>query len=277
MLRLACQGNPKPLHFISSISVFPLFGDAQNKIIYEGDSLDHGGVLYSGYAQSKWVAERLVTLARDRGLPVAIYRPGLITGHSRTGAWNTGDITCNLIKTWIELGFAPELDAATDMTPVDFVVQAIAHLSGKPQSLGQVYHLVNPQAVFVRDLIAWTRSFGFSIEPLPYERWRAKLVQRARRFRQDSTLAVAPLFSLGISEDTPSAGIHRQDTLDGLGTVILSQYADLSVRFDCQNAVSELANTPIVCPSIDAQVFGNYLSFFASSGFIQAPDPGGMA
>ena len=48
--------------------------------------LDYEGTLYGGYTQSKWVAERLVLKARALGLPARVYRPGIITGHSQTGA-----------------------------------------------------------------------------------------------------------------------------------------------------------------------------------------------
>jgi len=48
------------------------------KVIPE-DALDHSEGLYDGYAQSKWVAEKLMMTARSRGIPVCIYRLG-ITG-----------------------------------------------------------------------------------------------------------------------------------------------------------------------------------------------------
>jgi len=55
----------------------------------ESDPVDHSEGIYLGYSQSKWVSERLVAIARDRGLPVCIYRPPLVSGHSQTGLWNT--------------------------------------------------------------------------------------------------------------------------------------------------------------------------------------------
>jgi thioester reductase-like protein len=274
VLRLACQVKVKPLHFVSSISVFPLFSDAEPMVIHEGDSLDHGGVLYGGYMQSKWVAEKLIMIARSRGLPVAIYRPGLITGHSQTGAWNTEDVTSQLIKSFIELGYAPDLDAATDMTPVDYVSRAIVHLSMSPGSLGGVFHLANPQPVHARDLVTWIRSFGYPVEQVSYERWRAQLIERAKRSRNNATHSLAPLFSIRLSDDAQAAELHQDDTSDGLGIVFLSQYAKLSVRFDCQNALEALANTPIACPLVDGELFGTYLSSFVRSGFLDAPPLG---
>jgi myxalamid-type nonribosomal peptide synthetase MxaA len=39
----------------------------------------------AGYSQSKWVSERMVEAAAERGLPVTVWRTAFIAGHSRTG------------------------------------------------------------------------------------------------------------------------------------------------------------------------------------------------
>ena len=111
VLRLASYSKAKPVHFISTLAVFPVLANAEAKTVREQSVLDHGGVLYGGYMQSKWVAEKLVTMARSRGIPVCIYRPALITGHSQTGIWNTDDVVCRLIKSFIELRAAPDIEA----------------------------------------------------------------------------------------------------------------------------------------------------------------------
>ncbi len=50
--------------------------------VSEEDELDGGTGLTVGYAQSKWIAERILMIARARGVPVTIFRPGYVTGHS---------------------------------------------------------------------------------------------------------------------------------------------------------------------------------------------------
>ena len=49
----------------------------------------------SGYAQSKWVADRLVTSLMRRGRPrprsLCVFRPGVVAGHAETGASNPKD------------------------------------------------------------------------------------------------------------------------------------------------------------------------------------------
>jgi thioester reductase-like protein len=270
VLRLAGKGRVKPMHFISSISVFPLVTESGSKVLREQDSLDHEGILYGGYTQSKWVAEKLVSVARSRGLPVVIYRPGLITGHSQTGSWNTKDITCTIIKSWIELGCAPELDAATDMTPVDYVSKAIVHLSRQPHSVGKVFHLANQHPVHVMDMVAWIRSYGYPLNLLPYAKWREELTLLSKHSKANGAASLAPLFSLKLSENDPREKLHNEDAVDGLVSIILAQFASSSVKVDCRNALAGLDGSSIECPPIDANLFEGYLSYFIQNGFLQA-------
>ena len=37
--------------------------------------------LSNGYVASKWVAERVVCAAGERGVPVSVYRPSRVCGH----------------------------------------------------------------------------------------------------------------------------------------------------------------------------------------------------
>jgi thioester reductase-like protein len=278
VLRLASRGRVKPVHVVSSLSVFPLVGNPHGKVVREQDSLDHGGVLYGGYTQSKWVAEKLATTARSNGLPVAIYRPGIITGHSQTGAWNTDDFMSRLIKGWIELGSAPDLDGATDMTPVDYVSRAVVHLSLSKQAIGNVFHLVNPQQIYLRELVAWIRSTGYPIESLPYEQWRTELLSRAGRSPGQAVHSLVPLFSARTPEKPVGGGPIQlkpdtQNTVDRIGSIMAAQYASGSVTFDDQQTRDGLAGSSIVCPPVNAHVFASYLSYFVRAGFLHAPTP----
>jgi thioester reductase-like protein len=267
ILRLASQIKVKSVHFISTLAVFPLIGNSKVNVIREQDTIDHGENLYGGYTQSKWVAEKLVTISRSRGLPICIYRPGLVTGHSQTGAWNTDDITCKMIKGWIELGYAPNLDAAIDMTPVDYVSSAIVYLSKLKQSFGKVFHMANPRPVHVNEFITWIHSFGYPLQRIPYNKWRTEMINLSRRSRETGLYSLVPLFSRLVGRMPKS-----DNTLDGLGSLFAMQYAARSIRFDCQNTLDGLASTPIVCPPVDAKSLDTYFSYFIRSGFLDAPD-----
>lgn len=255
IVRLASHTRLKPLHYVSTLAVFPLVRNSGVPVVHEEDSLDHGGLLYGGYTQSKWVAEKLVAVARTRGHPVTIYRPGLITGHSETGAWNTGDFTCQLLKSWITTGYVPDIEADMDMTPVDYVSRALVHLSLRrqsPQLPDRIFHLANPQAVDLQQLYGWMRSLGYRLEPMPYEEWRAGLLQLSELAPRDGLRSLIPLLSA-----QESAGA--------------SQWVGSVPQFDCTNTLEALAEPNIGCPAVDEQTVSAYFVYLVGSGFLQAP------
>jgi L-aminoadipate-semialdehyde dehydrogenase len=92
-LKLSTTTRLKPFHFVSSTSVLDTVhysrkigqvGEAGR--VMENDDLEGSRRgLKSGYGQTKWVAEKLIMRAQDRGVPATIIRPGYIVGHSFSG------------------------------------------------------------------------------------------------------------------------------------------------------------------------------------------------
>jgi len=251
VLRLATQVKRKPVHFVSTTSVFSLTGHSGARTVREDESLDNGEVPSNGYAQSKWVAEKLVTLARDRGLPVCIYRPGRISGHSETGVFNVNDFLYKLILGCIQLGSAPEGNATLDIAPVDYVSRAIVCLSRQKEYLGKAFHLVNSHPLHSNKLIEQLRSLGYSIQQVPYDQWRTELLNIARHSPEHTLYPLVPFF--------PARETQKQTSPSG-GT-----------KFDCQNTLAGLANTSVVCPPVDSELLNTYFSYLIHGGFLSPP------
>jgi thioester reductase-like protein len=180
VLRLACRVKLKLVHHVSSLSVFesPAY---ENQVIYENDTLGHGSDMYLGYAQSKWVGEKLVAAARDRGVPICVYRLPFLAGHSQTGAWNTNDFTCALIRGCLKMGTAPYVNygGLLAMVPVDYPSRAIAYLSQQPESIGQCFHLNHPNPPLIDEMKRWTKILGYPIEYIDYDQWQEQLDREA--------------------------------------------------------------------------------------------------
>ena len=255
VLRLASQVKVKPVHFISTLDVFQSPHYARMQTIQEQDELEHSEGLDDGYAQSKWVAEKLMMSARARGIPVCIYRLGMISGHSQTGISQTNDMMCRMIKGFIQLGSAPDLDLMVNMAPVDYVSKAIIHLSQQKQSRGKAFHLVNPQSLHLSKLVEEINLLGYQIQQISYDQWQARL----RNIDISQENALSPLMSL--FAENPS-----EKQLTYLETSSL-----VSQSFNCQNTIDGLAGNDIICPQVDIKLLNTYFSYFTGSGFLETP------
>lgn len=252
VIRLASAIKVKPLHYVSSVAVFESPAYA-GKVVKEQDDFDHWEGIYLGYSQTKWVAEKLVKIARTRGLPVTIHRPPLIAGHSQTGVSNTHDFTNLMIKGCLEMGCFPDVDYMLDMSPVDYVSKAIVYLSRQKESIGKAFHLQHPEPVSLKMLVDWMRSFGFPIQLIPYDEWQALLIKNV--ISQENPLYTLRPFLL---ERWSQEGLTIPDLY------LQAQRPTIS----CQETVEALAESSIICPPIDSTLFMTYSSYLISSGFL---------
>ncbi|NET07738.1 MAG: NAD-dependent epimerase/dehydratase family protein [Symploca sp. SIO2B6] len=252
VLRLACKLKAKPVHFISASSVFSEVAGSGVRVIREQDNIDNGKAPFDGYSQSKWVAEKLVTAAGNRGLPVCIYRLGRISGHSQTGVFNVNDFFYRLIIGCVQLGSIPDGELIQDIIPVDYASKAIVHLSKQQASWGKAFHLVHPQPVSSNLFFDKLRSLGYPIQNVSYEQWYSQLLNIAESSPEH---ALYPLVSL-----LPAPNSQTQFSESAV------------VKFDYQNTLNGLKGTSITCPPIDDQLLSTYFSYLINSGFL-APLP----
>jgi len=170
VLRLASLDRPVPVQFISSVAVFE--GRAYlDRLILETDPLPEWRGIELGYSQTKWVSERLVLEAGRQGLPVSVYRPPLIGGHSRSGTWHQDDLLYRLFHGCLALGMAPDLAWELDLVPVDYVVEAVGALAWQSAHAGRCFHLQHPEPVFLTDLLQEMIGQGAPLSLVPMEEW----------------------------------------------------------------------------------------------------------
>ena len=253
VLRLACLGKTKPVHYVSSVAVFENAAYA-GKVVREQDSFDHWQGICLGYSQTKWVAEKLVKIAGERGLPVSIYRPPLIAGHSKTGVSNTDDFICLMLKGCIQMGSFPDLDYLLDMSPVDYVSQSIVYLSRQLESINKAFHLQHPQPVHLGKIAKLLRLVGYKTAKVPYQQWQADL--------KNTVQPDNPLFTLQpfLLEKRTEAQL----------TIIELYLQQNRPEISCQETLAALKGSGISCPPINHKLLINYLQRFLDSGFLQA-------
>ncbi|MFE3257820.1 SDR family oxidoreductase [Nocardia sp. NPDC059091] len=133
------------LHHVSSVAVA---GDHKGKFFE--DDFDLGQGLHSPYHRTKFEAEKMVREAA--GLRWRVYRPAIVAGDSRTGEMDKIDGPYYFFPAIAGLAALPsELPmpipdlGATNIVPVDYVVDAMVELIGKPGLIGRTFHLTNPE------------------------------------------------------------------------------------------------------------------------------------
>jgi amino acid adenylation domain-containing protein/thioester reductase-like protein len=174
VLRLATTRRPKTLHHVSTVEVLCDAEAGAPGALSERRAGPPPGSLASGYGQSKWVAERLVESARERGLRAFIHRPGRLTAHSRTGAFNDDDFLVRLLDACGRIGAAPALDVPVDMTPVDCASRALVTLA-RSQASAEVFHLVHPDTLRWSTLLDVVARAGYPLDLLPVPAWHQRL------------------------------------------------------------------------------------------------------
>ncbi|TMC22734.1 MAG: NAD-dependent epimerase/dehydratase family protein [Chloroflexi bacterium] len=246
ILRLASLVRVKPVHFISTTAALTSPRYHPDQTILEDDPLNFCENLHTGYAESKWVAEKLVMEARSRGIPVNIYRPATVTGQSQTGAFNPSDFVLRMLKICIELQQAPELQYGFYMAPVDYVSKAIVLLALQPQLLGKVFHLIPSQPTDVQSLWDIARSFGYPLQEIAYADWYTSIQKMAEASQETNVTPFLPLLQQQRKVPTP--------------------------RLDCRNTLMGLQGTSLAFPPIDRRLFEIYFDCFRRSGFLLTPE-----
>ncbi|MGB7874050.1 MAG: amino acid adenylation domain-containing protein, partial [Anaerolineales bacterium] len=249
VLRLASQLRLKPVHFVSTLSILYSGSINDGRIFQENTDLDQVGAPFGGYAQSKWVAEKLVEQAGARGIPYAIYRPGLVSGHSVSGAWNTDNLISSMTRACVLLGSVPNLDVMVNIVPVDFVSGAIVHISKDPKNLGRVFHLDNPEPLHFSKLADWLTDQGFNARKVSFDEWRADLFRQVPHMPSGGWEPYLPLL-----EEVEEKQVFMPE-------------------FDLNNTLSGLNGSGIVCHPVNARLFSTYLDYFTPHGFLEKSGP----
>lgn len=237
MLRLACTGRQKRLHFVSTIGIF-LSPEHAGRHVREDDPLATLPERANGYSQTKWVAERLMRAARDRGADVTVHRPGFVGWHSATGVMNDKDFVSGMLTACLALGKAPDVVMTLDVAPVDYVVRAMAFLCARGDSAGKTYHLNNPEPWTWHGMVEAFRREGIALSWCSYEAFRAELARQ-----KDPSLR---RFATMLPE-------HVHDE----GSIFTALESPPTFSFD--GVEQGIAGSGIVCPKLDGNLVRSFL------------------
>jgi len=257
LLRFACRAGT-PFHFISSLST--CYSTSGPRRVDENfDALSELRGIHLGYAQTKVVGEALAREAGRRGLPVRIYRPALISGHSLTGAFNRDDLISALVRGCVHMGIAPDLDWKLDCEPVDVVAKAVVDLSTSPQA---VFHLGHVRPRHWRECVLWMRMYGYDVRLVSYHSWLRSLERETAPGAAGS--AAHPL--------RPLRSFFLDRPFQGRGLTMPELYEERRRTHALSNHTKATRSANgATCPDLDAALLETYFGAFRAAGDL--PDP----
>ncbi|KAK5628286.1 hypothetical protein RRF57_004001 [Xylaria bambusicola] len=218
--------------FHSSIAVVAKYG------LITGDpgpvaetSIDDAKIPISmGYAQAKWVCERIiqnVAEAQHHNLDASIIRIGQIVGSTKRGAWSTTEHIPAILKTAQSLGKFPDIQGNASWLPVDTAAAVLSDILLCHDADQLVYHVENPVR---RDwsgiLNIFSAAISSEVERVSFQEWLELVTEIQTRAVSDQNIA----------ERHPAVGLleflKSEFETVGTGNLILDtrQACDVSTR-----------------------------------------------
>ena len=187
-LEFAEAVNAGCFHLVSSIAAAGLYrGTFTEDMFEEAEELDHP------YHRTKHDSEAMVR-ANGR-IPWRVYRPGAVVGHSRTGFIDKIDGPYYFFKAlqklreswprWIPLVGAE--GGYINVVPVDYVVDAMVHLSHQSKLDGRCFHLTDPKPRRVGEMLnvfaraAHAPEMAFRLDPKIFQMVPEPVTQSVER------------------------------------------------------------------------------------------------
>ncbi|PYI09356.1 NRPS-like enzyme [Aspergillus sclerotiicarbonarius CBS 121057] len=256
-MEVAACGRRKAFIYMSSIDAWGPTGLVlgTKKLLEDGPLDPHlrGLPFDIGYAASKWVTEKMVRAARDRGLAAMIFRPGFIVGDSTTGCGNPDDFFARFIMGSIMLGAFPHLpNQRLEYVTVDYVCDATLHIASRNDNLGRSYSLVAPDpkdSVNLEETYHVINQAGYPVKLVPYWDWVRMLQSEAAP--DNPLMAVMPLLQEPV-----------------LGRFSRFETSRNTPHYDASNAMQALKDARGVgYVPFDAGMLNRFVGFWERKGF----------
>ncbi|RZJ12744.1 MAG: SDR family oxidoreductase [Rubrivivax sp.] len=227
------------VHHVSSIAAAGLYeGVFREDMFEEAENLDHP------YFMTKHESEKIVRKECRR--PWTVYRPALVVGDSKTGEMDKIDgpyYFFKLIQRMRQIlpPWMPSVGlegGRINIVPVDFVVNALDHISHKVSKGQGCYHLVDPKGYRVGDVLDIFSKAAHA--PKMNLFINAALMGFIPKSVKKGLMALAPvrriknavMKDLGIPED-------------------MLTFINYPTRFDCRDTEAALKGSGVACPDLN--------------------------
>lgn len=227
LIRLAeeCRQLKRFAHFSSA----QVSGD-RTGVIQEED-LDRQQRFRNALEESRFRSERLLQRVAD-DIPVSIFRPSIVVGHSETGRIDRMSgpyYLMNAIVNWpvdLPMPLPGKGDAPLNLVPVDFVAKAAVYITRDKRGLGRTFHLTDPNPLPARAVFSLVAKAAG--KPTPRGLLPTRMARSIMRLPGLNRVAAAPRHFL--------------------------EYFDQLVIWRCVNTLEILQGTDIRCPTFESYV-----------------------
>ncbi|WP_425754993.1 amino acid adenylation domain-containing protein [Ihubacter sp. rT4E-8] len=216
LLTLAWEADAAFYHMSTcSVSGNRLRQDADREVVYTEEDFDIGQIWENNvYVKSKFLAEKSVREAFDKGLAGKIFRLGRLVGRSDDGVFQRNPETNAfwlLMRSFASVGAVPEriVNIQTDITPVDFAAKAILNLC---EAEGRTYHIMHPNPPTVGEI---TASLGVKLEQLNDEAFSARLFSAVSNGKAEGAAAAVDYW-YQLRYDAPRIRVTCEKTLEAM-------------------------------------------------------------
>ncbi len=226
------------VHHVSSIAAAGLYeGVFREDMFDEAENLDHP------YFMTKHESEKIVRKECRR--PWTVYRPALVVGDSTTGEMDKIDgpyYFFKLIQRMRQIlpPWMPSVGlegGRINIVPVDFVVDALDHISHKVTKGQGCYHLVDPKGYRVGDVLDIFSKAAHA--PKMNLFINAALLGFIPKSVKKGLMALAPVRRI------------RKAVLKDLGLPEdMFTFINYPTRFDCRDTEAALKGSGIACPDL---------------------------
>ncbi len=225
-------------HHVSSIAAAGLYeGVFREDMFDEAENIDHP------YFMTKHESEKLVRA--ENKMPWTVYRPAMVVGDSQTGEMDKIDGPYYFFKLiqrmrqilppWLP-GIGLE-GGRINIVPVDFVVNALDHISHGQRKGGECFHLVDPVGYRVGDVLDIFSKAAHAPKMNLFV--NAALLGFIPKSVKKGMMALAPvrrvrdaiMKDLGLPED-------------------MLTFVNYPTRFDCRGTLAALKGSGIECPNL---------------------------
>jgi len=198
LLRLCHTGRPKTMAFMSSVAACLGSGHTAPTVPEEPISSDPSAALRNGYAQSKYIIERLTqTINCQLSIPIRLLRIGQLCGSTTTGHWSTSDMWPILFS----ISLHPQIQAfpsmpneLVDWIPVNIAASCISSLLLAPsETTYSVHNIVNPHPITWDSMLSLLQTCTSLLPIMPVKEWTKRLAEVVETMESETEVPVRGL------------------------------------------------------------------------------------